>query len=131
MTKIGIGVGEDFPVDDATTPPTPPPGNSGHDNHERRHWRRRFLLHILTRVGFIAAVIAAIVWMFSPGYFYPGPYARLPPYGYYPYPHHFFFFPFFPILLIAIVALAWRRRGCYGHRRHWHDGRRAHRSEGA
>jgi hypothetical protein len=128
MTKIGIGVGEEFPVDDATTPPALPPGDSNDDDGGRRHWRRRVLLHVLTRIAFISLVIAAIVWMFSPRYFYPGPYANLPPY--YLHPHHFFFFPFFPILLIALFALAWRRRGCHGHHRHWHDERRQ-RSEGA
>jgi hypothetical protein len=129
MTKIGIGVGEEFPVDDATTPPAPPTGHSNDDDGRRRHWRRRFLLHILTRVAFIALVVAAIVWMFSPHYFYPGPYANLP--GYYPRPHHFFFFPLFPILLIGFFALAWRRGGCHGHHRHWHGERPAHPGEGA
>lgn len=125
MSKIGIGVGEEFPVDDAKAPPTPPPGDNDGNEPERRYWRRRFFLHLLTRIAFIALVIAAIVWTFSPHYFYPGPYAHLPPYGYYPYPHHFFF-PLFPILLIAFFAFAWRRRGCYGYHRHWGDHRRGH-----
>jgi len=124
MSKIGIGIGEDFPVEDAKTPPIPPPDGPQSDDARRRHWRWRFFLHVLTRIAFIALIIAAIVWMFSPHYFSPGPYAHLPPYGYYPYPHHFFF-PFFPILLIAFFVFAWRRRGCYGHHRHWHDERRS------
>ena len=95
MSKIGIGVGEEFPVEDAKTPPTPPQEEPENDDGERRHWRRHRWLHILTRVAFIALVIAAIVWMFTPNYFLPGPYAQVPPYRFYPYPH-FFFFPFFP-----------------------------------
>lgn len=125
MSKIGVGVGEEFPVDDAKVPPTPPPGGNDGNEPERRYWRRRFFLHLLTRIAFIALVIAAIVWMFSPHYFYPGPYAHLPPFGYYPYSHHFFF-PLFPILLIAFFAFAWRRRGCYGYHRHWGGHRRGH-----
>ena len=131
MSKIGIGVGEEFPVEDAKTPPTPPPEEPENDDGERRHWRRHRWLHILTRIAFIGLVIAAIVWMFTPNYFLPGPYAQVPPYRFYPYPH-FFFFPFFPILLIALFAFAWRRRGCYRshYHRHWHDERRGdHRQE--
>src|SRR5256885_2138761 len=121
MSKIGIGVGEEFPVDDAKTPPPPPPEESEGDDGQRRYWRRHHWLHILTRVALIAFVIAAIVWMFTPHYFFPGPYAGVPPYRFYPYPH-FFFFPFFPILLVAFFAFAWRRRGCYRHHHH-HDSR--------
>ena len=123
MSKIGIGVGEEFPVEDAKTPPAPPPGGPGGGGREHRHGRWHGSLHILTRVAFLALVIAAIVWMFTPHYSFQGPYAQLPPRGFYPYPHHFFFFPFFPILLIALFAFAWRRRGChrYHHHHHWHD----------
>ncbi len=131
MSKIGIGVGSEFPVDDANAPPPPPAnGATGGDNGRRRSWRGHLVLHILTRLAFIALVIAAIVWMFSPHYFYAGPYAQLPSRAY-PYPHHFFFFPFFPILLIALFALVWRRRGCYGRHRHWHDESRGDRRQEA
>lgn len=117
MAKFGIGVGEEFPVDDAKTPPTPPP-DPGDDRRERRHhWRRHRFLHVLTRVALFALIVSAIAWLFRPHYFY-GPYA---PYAFHPYPHHVFF-PFFPVLLIGLlVAFAWRRGGCYGMRRHWHD----------
>jgi hypothetical protein len=117
MSKIGIGVGEEFPVNDAKGPPTAPTGAPEGGNWGRRYWRRRrFLLHVLTRIAFVALVISAMVWMF-----YPAPYAQLPPYGYYPYHRHFWFFPFFPIFLIAFFAFAWRRQGCYAHHHHWHD----------
>jgi nitrate reductase NapE component len=85
VSKIGIGIGEDFPVEDAKTPPIPPPDGPGSDDARRRHWRWHFFLHLVTRIAFIALIIAAIVWMFSLHYFSPGPYAHLPPYGYYPY----------------------------------------------
>ena len=117
MSKIGIGVGEDFPVQDAT------PGDPDGNDAERHHCRRRYVLHVLTRIVLIGLIIAAIFWMFSPHYFHGGPYASLAPYRYHPYPHHFFF-PFFPLLLIALFAFAWRRRGCYRHHHHRHDGRR-------
>ena len=130
MSKIGIGIGEEFPVDDAKAPPNPP-GHPDGNEPGRRHWRGHFILHVLARVVLIALVIAAIVWMFSPHYFYPGPYAHVPPYGYYPYAHHFFFFPFFPLLLIALFAFAWRRGRCYGYHRYRDDHRRGHYHEEA
>src|SRR5437660_1103341 len=103
MSKFGVGVGEEFPVEDAK-----PPQSGGPEQPERRrHWRGHHLLHVLTRLALIALMISAIAWLFRPHYaFYPDPYF---PYAAYGYPHHFFF-PFFPVLLVAILlAFAWRR----------------------
>jgi hypothetical protein len=124
MAKFGIGVGEEFPVDE---PANPPPADDDEERRRRRHWRLHHWLHLLTRVALIALIISAIVWMFRPRGFYPGPYA---PYAFHPYPHHFFF-PFFPILLVVLlIAFARRRHGCYGMRRHWHhENRGDHREE--
>ena len=126
MAKYGVGVGEDFPVEEPKNPPPPED-----DDERRKHWRHRrrhYLLHVLTRVALIALIISAIAWLFRPQYFSPGPYA---PYAFYPYPHHFFF-PFFPVLLITLlIVFAVRRGGCYGGRRHWHDGPRDDHREGA
>ena len=115
MAKFGIGVGEEFPVDEARTPPPSNPDDRERDR--RRHWRRHGFLHLVTRVAFFALIVSGIAWLFRPHYFY-GPYA---PYAFHPYTHHVFF-PFFPVLLIAVLlSFAWRRHGCYGMRRHWND----------
>src|SRR5882762_5515378 len=116
MAKFGIGVGEEFPVDEAA-PPNPPPPDDDERHRRRRHGRWHSVLHLLTRVAVLALIVSAIVWMFRPHGFYAGPYA---PYAFHPYPHHFFF-PFFPVLLIvALIVFARRRHGCYGMRHHWH-----------
>jgi hypothetical protein len=113
MTKIGIGVGEEFPVDEP--PPPPPPPTDEERNRRERHWRWHRRLHIATRVAFLALIVAAIFWMFGGNH-----YAATDAAGAVrPYPHHFFF-PFFPIFLLLLFAFAWRRRGCYGGRSHWH-----------
>jgi hypothetical protein len=126
MAKYGIGVGEEFPVDEPNNPP--PPEDDDERRKMRRRWRRHHFLHLLTRIALIALVITGIAWLFRPHYFSPGPYA---PYAFYPYPHHFFF-PFFPVLLIGLlIAFAWRRGGCYGMRHHWHDHPHDDRREGA
>src|SRR5882672_2834158 len=127
MAKFGIGVGEEFPVDEPNNPP--PPENDDERRKMRRHWRRHHLLHLLTRIALLALIVSAIAWLFRPHYFYAGgPYA---PYAFYPYPHHFFF-PVFPVLLIAfLLAFAWRRGACYGMHHHWHDHPRDDRREGA
>jgi uncharacterized membrane protein len=83
------------------------------------------LLHILTRVALIALIISAIVWMFRPHGFYPGPYAS---YAFHPYPHHFFF----PVLLLVllIVFVRHHHHGRHGMHRHWHHHHRGdHREE--
>jgi cytochrome b subunit of formate dehydrogenase len=115
MTKIGIGVGEEFPVDEAAPPV--PPENDDERRERRRRWRRHRILHLVTRVALIALIVSGIAWLLRPG-FYTGP---VGPYAFHPYTHHFFF-PFFPILLIVLLfALVRRRHGCYGMHRHWHD----------
>lgn len=122
MAKFGIGVGEEFPVDE---PANPPPPNDDEERRRRHHWRLHHWLHLLTRVTVLALIVSAIVWMFRAPHFYPyaGDAVR-------PYPHHFFF-PFFPILLIVLlIAFARRSHGCYGMRRHWHHHDRGdHREE--
>lgn len=125
MAKFGIGVGEEFPVDE---PPARNPSESDADYAERRHyWRRHYYLHLATRLAVIALIIAFIVWMFVPHPTYTVP-AGAP--AYYGYHHHFF--PF-PLLMILLFALAWRalahRRGHHHH--HWHDGRPGHDREEA
>ena len=123
MAKFGIGVGEEFPVDE---PPNPPPLDGDEEHKRRRHWRLHHWLHLLTRVAVLALIVSAIVWLFRAPHFYP--YAAD---AVRPYPHHFFF-PFFPILLIVLlIAFARRRHGCYGMRRHWHhhEHRGDHREE--
>ncbi|HYM17425.1 MAG TPA: hypothetical protein VEU06_02575 [Micropepsaceae bacterium] len=119
MAKLGIGVGEEFPVEEAGPPPPPTP-----EDEERRRWRPFYFLHLLGRVGVIALIVSVLVWLFRPiRPFYPDPY--LLPYGFFPYPHHVFF-PFFPLLLVGLlIAILVRRRSCYGprdwnNRHHWH-----------
>ena len=121
MAKFGVGVGEEFPVDE----PAPQTRDSERTCGSHGHWHRfgwlHFTLHVLFRLAIIALVIAAAVSLFLPHSYAP--------YGYYPYPHRFFF-PFFPILLIVLFfALARRRGGCYGMRRHWHGEPRDNRRE--
>ena len=131
MAKFGIGVGEEFPVEEAGPPGPPNPEDS---EHRRRRWRRFYFLHLLMRIAFVALIVSALVWLFRPVRpFYPDPY--LLPYGLNPYPHHFFF-PFFPVLLVGLlIALLLRRRSCYGHGwQYWHrNGPNGgdHRGEGA
>ena len=126
MTKIGIGVGEEFPVDNATPSNPPPPDDEEERKRRRRHWRWHLFLHLLTRVALIALIVSAIVWMFRPQGFYPGPYAAD---ALHPYPHHFFF-PFFPVLLIVLLIVFALRRHHHGMHRHWHHEHRGdHREE--
>jgi hypothetical protein len=126
MAKLGIGVGEEFPVEEAGPPSPPTPEDEG---RRRRRWRRFYFLGLLTRLAVIALIVSALVWLFRPrAQFYPDPY--LLPYGFYPYPHHFFF-PFFPLLLVGLlIAILLRRRSCYGPR-YWHDRHHWHGPNGA
>jgi|HubBroStandDraft_2_1064218.scaffolds.fasta_scaffold299385_2 hypothetical protein len=127
MSKYGIGVGEEFPVDE---PPNSPPEKVDETRKRSRSRRRYRFFHLLTRIALITLVISAIACLFGPHYYYPGSYApyRSYPYPYYSYPHHFFF-PFFSLLLIAIlIAFAWRC-GSYSRRR-WHDDERGNHPEG-
>jgi len=112
MPKLGIGVGEEFPVGD-------PPPNA--PEPERRHRRSgwHFAFHILLKVAAIALVIGLIGWMF---YGFGG--AWHGPYAYYPGWHGHFFFPFFPLLLVLLLIFTFRRRHYYGYgceMRRWHD----------
>ena len=108
MAKFGIGVGEEFPVNE---PPARGPSESEADYAERRrYWRQHYWLHVATRVAVIALIVAFIVWMFIP---HPMPVIPEGARGYYGYRHHFF--PF-PLLMILLFALAWR---ALAHRR-WH-----------
>jgi hypothetical protein len=119
MAKFGIGVGEEFPVDE---PPARNPSENEADYAvRRRYWRQHFYLHLATRLAFIALIVAFIVWMFIP-------HAAVPladgAQGYYGYRHHYFF-PF-PLLLILLFVLAMRAMGHrrWHHHHHWHDGPR-------
>ena len=121
MAKFGIGVGEEFPVEE---PQRKPEESEEALAERRRYWRRHQMLHLATRIAVIALILAAIVWMFVPHPYAAGPYA---PYGYgY---HRHFFFPFFPLLLFFVIAMAWRRGGCW-RGRHWHHGHRGGRDGG-
>ena len=120
MSKFGIGVGEEFPVDDAPPPKTPPEG----ENWRPRHSGWHFFFHVVAKLALVALVIGGLFWLFhAPGYgYFHGPYAFTP------YPHHFFFFPFFPILfLVLLIGFAFRRHHHYGYGcrgdgfRRWHD----------
>jgi hypothetical protein len=125
MAKIGVGVGEEFPVDDAQPPKSPPPGEPPPREpwHHRGGWH--FALHVLARVALIALLIGGIAWLFSGHGFHGYAYG---PYAFHPMYHRGFFFPFFPVLLIVLlVGFAFRRHhyygpGCYGYgMRRWHD----------
>jgi hypothetical protein len=118
MTKIGVGVGEEFPVDEPP-PSQPDPEREADREARRRHWRQHHYLYIATRIAVIALIVAFIVWMFVPHAAVVSANAA----GGYPYQRHFFF-PFFPLLLIFLFAFAWRRRGCSYGRHHWRDGPR-------
>ena len=120
MAKFGIGVGEEFPVDDASPRNPQPPRKD--DSEERRRRRRWHVVHLLTRFVFLALIVSLIVWLFVPhGHMHD--YLGHDYFGhdsFYPYHHHFFLFPWFPILLIVFLfAFARRRHGCYGPY-HWH-----------
>ena len=112
MSKVGIGVGEEFPLGDP--PPDPP-----EPERRYRHGGWHVALHIGLRIALIALVIAVIAWMFT-GF---GAYAGHGPYAYYPGWHRHFFFPFFPLFLVLLLIFAFRRRHYYGycHFRRWRD----------
>jgi hypothetical protein len=110
MPKLGIGVGEEFPVGD---PPAVEP--EPERPHRPSGWHIAF--HILVRVAAIALVIGLFAWAFH---------GFGAPYAYQPGVHRHFFFPFFPVLLIVLLIFAFRRRHYYGYRygcdmRRWHD----------
>jgi hypothetical protein len=127
MTKYGIGVGNEFPVDESHNPP--PPENDDERWERRRRWHRYRFFRLLMWAGLITLIVCAIACPFQPHYFYPGPIA---PYTYYPYPYSYhFLFSFIPVLLVAVlIAFAWRRGG-YCMRRHWRDESRDDRRAGA
>jgi len=114
MAKFGIGVCEEFPVDE---PPRRSPSETDADYAERRrYWRQHYWLHVATRIAVIALIVAFIVWMFI-----PHPVAPIPAgaNGF----HRHFFFPF-PLLMILLFVLAWRALGhrrWHHHHHHWHD----------
>jgi hypothetical protein len=118
MAKFGVGVGEEFPVDEPSKKDAPAEtAGPGRGCGWRADWGRLGWLHVtlavLLRVAIIGLLIA-VAWSL----FHPYPYAYRP-YGYHPYSHHFFF-PFFPLLLIVLFAFAWRG-GRYRRWRRWHD----------
>ena len=118
MAKFGIGVGEEFPVDE---PPPRNPAESDADYAERRrYWRQHYYLHLATRLAVIALIVAFIVWMFI-----PPPMVTVPDGAHAYYGYHRHFFPF-PLLFILLFVLAWRAIGHrrWHHHHHWHDGRR-------
>jgi hypothetical protein len=121
MAKFGIGVGEEFPVDDAAARNPPPPKSPDAERECRYDRRGHRMMHLFVWLAFTALIAVFLAWMFVPhGHMhgFAGPYA------FYPY-HHHFFFPFFPVLLIVLLlGFAFRHRhGCYGSHR-WHGGSR-------
>ena len=124
MAKFGIGVGEEFPVDEAAPSESAgdPDGSGRHcgrGRHLHGHGRWHFAWHVLFRLALLALLIGAIMSFFG------GDYDHGHLRGFYPYPHHFFF----PVLLVALLlAFAWRR-GRW-HHRHWHDTPRGDGREG-
>jgi len=115
MAKFGIGVGEEFPVNE---PPARNASESDADYAERRRYgRHHHYLHLATRLAVVALIVSFIVWMFIPHPPMPMPAGMHGPYGF----HHHFFFPF-PLLLIVLFVLAWRGFG----RRHWHHHHHRH-----
>ena len=126
MAKFGVGVGEEFPVDEpakSETPNSKGSGRCGWRGHHRNHrfgWLH-FGLHVVFRLAIIGLVIAAAVSLFEPHHFADSPHG-------YPYHHHMLFFPF---LLIGLLLLfAFRRHHHHWHR-HWHDEPRGPDGEGA
>jgi len=122
MAKLGVGVGEEFPVDEAA-PKEPTQetnesqsrcGGGGHwhgPGHWHGHGRWHFAGHVLFRLAILGLLIGGALSFFGRHYDHDSFHAI------YPYPHHFFF-PFFWIaLLVALVF--WRSRW---HHRHWHHG---------
>lgn len=119
MTKFGIGVGEEFPVDDAA--PRGPQGSQD-ARGDHRHGLRHRLFHGVRRLTFLALLVSAIVWLLR-SLDVAGPHG---PYAFHPGPHHVFF----PVLLIVLlVAAAWRHHRHHHH--HWHDHHHRGRGEGA
>ena len=117
MSKLGVGVGEEFPAGE-------PPANLPDPEPRRRRFWWPFALHVLVRLAFVALVIGLIAFAFHG---FGAPYAYGPYAGW----HGHFFFPFFPLLLLVFLIFALRRHHyCgYGHRmwrwqddmRRWHD----------
>ena len=116
MSKFGICVGEEFPIDDAA--PRPPSEPDGETHCRRGRWHRVF--HWAARLTFLALMVSAIVWLLRPREFdgVHGPYMFHPG-------HHHVVFPF--LLLALLFLVAWRRGRHHHH--HWH--RHPHRGEGA
>ncbi|HEY5237946.1 MAG TPA: hypothetical protein VIJ62_06145 [Rhizomicrobium sp.] len=128
MSKYGIGVGEEFPVDES---PNSPPENINEARMRSRYRRSHHFYRLLARIALITLVISMIACLFGPHYYYPDSFVtyRSYPNPYFVYPHHFFF-PLFSMLLVAIlIAFVWRC-GSYSRRR-WHDEARDDRAEGA
>jgi hypothetical protein len=142
MSKIGVGVGEEFPIDEGK-PPSGPPGEGGpsHGGHggpppwrRNRYWH---FAHHLLHVALIVAVIFALASFFHPHPFWHG-YAGGPPApGAHPFAAPYYWAPHFPFGLIAFAVLIslfvfGRHRHHHHHRhwRHWHDEcPRSHREE--
>ena len=116
MAKFGVGVGEEFPVDEpaASPPPAAAEHACGRHGHNTRLRWLHLTLHVLFKVAVIALVIAAAVSLLRPHD------VAIPPNEFSPY-HHHGFFPFFPVLLIVLLVFALRRGGRYRRWRHWHD----------
>jgi hypothetical protein len=113
MAKLGVGVGEEFPVDEAA--PKDPSQTNESEPHCGRGWghhhgRWHFAGHVLFRLAIVGLLIAGVMSFFVRHDIHDGFH------GFHPYPHHFFF----PFLAIALLAVLVFRRG--RHHRHWHHG---------
>jgi hypothetical protein len=115
MTKLGVGVGEEFPVDDAKMREAPSQEDGaqtycGRGWHGHHHGRWHFGWHVLFRLAILGLLIGGVMSFFGWHDLHD------PIHAAYPYPHHFFAPVFWIVLLVALVF--WR--GAW-HRHHWHD----------
>ena len=115
MAKLDVGVGEEFPVDEAkprepATETNEPERGCGRGWHGHHHGRWHFIGHVLFRLAILGLLIGGVMSFFRWHDMHDSLHAV------YPYPHHFFAPLFWIVLLIALVF--WRG---HWHHRHWHD----------
>ena len=114
MSKFGVGVGEEFPVEDPEGL-GPKPLTEEEKALRLRFMKRHFWLGLVIRLAFVGMLAGSMVWLFRNNHFDQTAFAAH---------HHHGFFPFFPFLLLMMFLMfAYRRH-------HWHGYGHCHRGCG-